>query len=108
MSALTPKQADLLAFIRQYQEYRHSTPSFEEMKEGLGLASKSGIFRMVNALQERGYIRRLPNRARAIEVVEKPVLIDRPAPQFSPLRDFSTSAILRELDRRGVTVSTAA
>lgn len=69
---LTPKQQKLLAFIQDRLADGGVSPSFEEMKDALGLKSKSGIHRMISALEERGFLRRLPNRARALEVL-KPI-----------------------------------
>ena len=69
---LTPKQYELLNFIHQRMKERGIPPSYDEMKEALGLRSKSGIHRLITALEERGFIRRLPHRARAIEIVRLP------------------------------------
>ena len=69
---LTHQQEKLLQFINNFQLKSNITPSFDEMKDGLGLKSKSGIHRMLSALEERGYIRKLNNRARAIEVLKFP------------------------------------
>ncbi len=69
---LTAKQHELLHFIQQRLDASGISPSFEEMKEALGLKSKSGIHRLISALEERGFLRRLPNRARALEVVKLP------------------------------------
>ncbi len=69
---LTPKQYELLKFIHQRVKERGIPPSYDEMKEALGLRSKSGIHRLITALEERGFIRRLPHRARAIEIVKLP------------------------------------
>ncbi|MFT3965735.1 MAG: transcriptional repressor LexA [Sphingobium sp.] len=69
---LTAKQQQLLLFIKQHLERGGVSPSFEEMKEALDLKSKSGIHRLISALEERGFIRRLPNRARALEVLKLP------------------------------------
>ena len=69
---LTTKQKDLLAFLTKYLAEHQVSPSFDEMREAVGLASKSGIHRLVSALEERGYIRRLANRARAIEIIRQP------------------------------------
>ena len=66
---LTAKQHELLHFIQQRLDASGISPSFEEMKEALGLKSKSGIHRLISALEERGFLRRLPNRARALEVL---------------------------------------
>lgn len=69
---LTAKQHELLRFIQQRFDDGGISPSFEEMKEALGLKSKSGIHRLISALVERGFLRRLPNRARALEVLRLP------------------------------------
>ena len=63
---LTAKQHELLLFIQRKLEESGISPSFEEMKDALDLKSKSGVHRLISALEERGFIRRLPNRARAI------------------------------------------
>ena len=65
---LTAKQHQLLTFIQSRLEEGGISPSFEEMKDALDLKSKSGVHRLISALEERGFIRRLPNRARALEV----------------------------------------
>jgi len=92
---LTPKQHELLTFIHNRLEDEGVSPSFEEMKEALDLRSKSGIHRLINALEERGFIRRLPNRARALEVMKLPEGLERArkaaallaaAPAASPAR----------------------
>ncbi|WP_088184079.1 transcriptional repressor LexA [Sphingobium sp. Z007] len=78
---LTPKQQELLSFIQTRLDEGGVSPSFEEMKDALDLRSKSGIHRLINALEERGFIRRLPNRARALEVLKLPDAMHRaPAP----------------------------
>ncbi|NOW44648.1 repressor LexA [Novosphingobium sp. SG751A] len=69
---LTRKQHELLRFIQSSLEESGVSPSFEEMKEALDLKSKSGVHRLISALEERGFIRRLPNRARALEVLRQP------------------------------------
>ena len=69
---LTAKQHELTPFIQQRLEETGISPSFEEMKEALDLKSKSGVHRLISALEERGFIRRLPNRARALEVIKQP------------------------------------
>lgn len=93
---LTRKQHELLTFIQVRLEQSGISPSFEEMKEALDLKSKSGVHRLISALEERGFIRRLPNRARALEVlrqpdsaVSKPAAVREPAAQsavVTPLR----------------------
>ena len=69
---LTRKQHELLCFIHDRLAETGVSPSFEEMKEALDLKSKSGVHRLISALEERNFIRRLPNRARALEVVRMP------------------------------------
>ncbi len=69
---LTRKQHELLMFIHERMKESGIPPSFDEMKDALDLRSKSGIHRLITALEERGFIRRLPNRARALEVVKLP------------------------------------
>ncbi|MFN3827553.1 MAG: transcriptional repressor LexA [Micavibrio sp.] len=69
---LTRKQKDLLLFIHERMQQGDVAPSFEEMKDALGLKSKSGIHRLISALVERGYLERLPHRARALEVRKLP------------------------------------
>src|ERR1700716_2225341 len=73
-SMLTRKQFELLRFIHERLKEAGVPPSFDEMKDALDLRSKSGIHRLITALEERGFIRRLPNRARAIEVIKLPEL----------------------------------
>ncbi|KTR84859.1 transcriptional repressor LexA [uncultured Novosphingobium sp.] len=82
---LTRKQHELLRFIQVRLEDTGISPSFEEMKEALDLKSKSGVHRLISALEERGFIRRLPNRARALEVLKQPENITtKPAVRKSP------------------------
>lgn len=69
---LTAKQRELLVFIQRRLEESGVSPSFEEMKDALDLKSKSGVHRLISALEERGFIRRLANRARALEVLKEP------------------------------------
>jgi repressor LexA len=73
---LTRKQYDLLHFIHSRLQRDGVPPSFDEMKDALDLRSKSGIHRLITALEERGFIRRLPHRARAIEIVRLPETLD--------------------------------
>ena len=94
---LTRKQHELLMFIHERLKESGIPPSFDEMKEALDLASKSGIHRLITALEERGFIRRLPNRARALEVLRLPESI---APGLNPSRKFSPSVIEGSLGRR--------
>jgi repressor LexA len=69
---LTRKQSELLIYIQDRLKESGVSPSFEEMKDALALKSKSGVHRLISALEERGFIRRLPNRARALEVLRLP------------------------------------
>jgi repressor LexA len=69
---LTRKQSELLTYIQARLAESGISPSFEEMKEALALKSKSGVHRLISALEERGFIRRLPNRARALEILRMP------------------------------------
>ena len=77
---LTRKQHELLMFIHERLKETGVSPSFDEMKEALDLASKSGIHRLITALEERGFLRRLPHRARALEVVRLPEQATTTAP----------------------------
>ena len=84
---LTKKQYDLLKFLNNKITANGVAPSFEEMKNELGLKSKSGIHRLITSLQERGFVRRLPHRARALEVLKLPENINQPIKlkhQFKP------------------------
>lgn len=80
---LTQRQRQLLQFIQQYMLSHGVPPSFDEMRGALNLRSKSGIHRLISGLEERGYLRRLPYRARALEVVRQPIetvhVAERPA-----------------------------
>jgi repressor LexA len=87
---LTRKQQELLLFIHERMKESGIPPSFDEMKDALDLASKSGIHRLITALEERGFIRRLPNRARALEVIKLP---EAYSPSLQPRRGFSPSVI---------------
>lgn len=75
---LTRKQLELLDFINTHMQREGVPPSFDEMKEALDLRSKSGIHRLITALEERGFIRRLAHRARAIEILKLPEAMERP------------------------------
>ena len=93
---LTRKQHELLRFIQERLREAGVPPSFEEMKEALDLKSKSGIHRLITALEERGFIRRLPNRARAIEVIRLP----ESAAGTPPRGRFNPSVVEGGLARR--------
>ena len=83
---LTKKQRDLLLFINERLHENGVAPSFDEMKDALNLKSKSGIHRLIGALEERQFIRRLPNRARALEILRLPNSEEKSAPDnlFKP------------------------
>ncbi len=82
---LTKKQYDLLLFIHERVQRDGVSPSFDEMKEALDLRSKSGIHRLITALEERGYIRRMAHRARAVEILRLPENIESQRPKgFRP------------------------
>jgi repressor LexA len=94
MNMLTRKQHELLTYIHGKLAETGVSPSFEEMKDALELKSKSGVHRLISALEERGFLRRLPNRARALEVVKIPevksgnvVELKRPMPPPAPAND---------------------
>jgi len=91
---LTAKQRELLMFIRQRLGEDGVSPSFDEMREALDLKSKSGVHRLISALEERGFIRRLPNRARALEVLKLPEAATNAAAVVAPtqLRPVRTAA----------------
>jgi repressor LexA len=94
---LTRKQHELLMFIHERLKEAGVPPSFDEMKEALDLRSKSGIHRLITALEERGFIRRLPHRARALEILKLP---ESMSPSLSSAtRGFSPSVIEGSLGR---------
>jgi len=82
---LTRKQHELICFIEDRLAETGISPSFEEMKDALDLKSKSGVHRLISALEERGFIRRLPNRARALEVTKLPEGLKRATPATAPM-----------------------
>ena len=92
---LTRKQFELLRFVHERLKESGVPPSFDEMKDALDLRSKSGIHRLITALEERGFIRRLPNRARAIEVIKLPETVG----QGGGRRGFTPSVIEGNLGR---------
>jgi repressor LexA len=95
---LTPKQKELLLFIHERLKETGVPPSYDEMKDALDLRSKSGIHRLITALEERGFIKRLPHRARALEIIRLPEpsqpSFRRSSPGFSP-------AVIEGSRRRG-------
>ncbi|MBX9777951.1 MAG: transcriptional repressor LexA [Xanthobacteraceae bacterium] len=96
---LTRKQAELLRFIHERLKEAGVPPSFDEMKDALDLRSKSGIHRLITALEERGFIRRLPNRARAIEVIKLPDSVAHGMGGTGRSRGFTPSVIEGNLGR---------
>lgn len=86
---LTAKQRELLLFIDNRLKESGISPSFDEMREALDLKSKSGVHRLISALEERGFIRRLPNRARALEVIKLPDT--RPSASVTPIRPVTAA-----------------
>lgn len=96
---LTPKQKELLMFIHERLKESGVPPSFDEMKEALDLRSKSGIHRLITALEERGFVRRLPHRARAMEIIKLPESV--PQGIAARGRGFSPSVIEGSLGREG-------
>src|ERR1051325_5308489 len=93
---LTRKQFELLRFVHERLKETGIPPSFDEMKDALDLRSKSGIHRLITALEERGFIRRLPNRARAIEVIKLPESVSQ---SLGVRRGFTPSVIEGDLGR---------
>lgn len=90
---LTSKQRDLLIFIHERLEHDGISPSFDEMKDALGLKSKSGVHRLISALEERGFLRRLAHRARALEVQRLPD--DYAAKNIEPISNRRVAALQR-------------
>lgn len=90
---LTKKQRDLLLYINDYTQKTGLSPSFEEMKKGLDLKSKSGIHRLINALVERGFLERMPNKARALEVKKLPENMASVTGVSSPKQKTSVSTL---------------
>lgn len=93
---LTAKQDELLALLRAKEAAGERTPSYQELTDLLGLNSKSGVFRLLDALEERGFIARISNRARSITLVEQ-----QPA---AMLLNFSDRDLIREIEWRGYRV----
>jgi repressor LexA len=100
---LTRKQFELLRFIHERLTEAGVPPSFDEMKDALDLRSKSGIHRLITALEERGFIRRLPNRARAIEVIKLPDSVGHGLGSARS-RGFTPSVIEGDLGRVRTTI----
>ena len=97
---LTRKQHELIRFIQVRLEESGVSPSFEEMKEALDLKSKSGVHRLISALEERGFIRRLPNRARALEVIRQPEDVSSQMPARAANLNSAAAAVVRPPEAR--------
>ncbi len=99
---LTAKQHELLSFIYHRLGETGISPSFDEMREALELKSKSGVHRLISALEERQFIRRLPNRARALEILKMPDLaVAKSAPMVAPTRIRAAANDLIEIPMHG-------
>jgi repressor LexA len=97
---LTPKQYELLTYIDRHLKQTGFSPSFEDMKDALQLKSKSGIHRLILALEERGFISRRPNRARALEVLRVPENTSGRTPAEEPAQSFSPNVIRGDFTSR--------
>lgn len=102
MIGLTPKQKHLLEYLKSFIGENDYPPSFDEMKLACGLKSKSGVHRMLSALEERNHIRRLPHRARAIEI-----LPDAPDPETVAGVISGIQGILRDASHEHISKSAA-
>jgi repressor LexA len=100
---LTRKQYDLLMFIHKRVQRDGVSPSFDEMKEALDLRSKSGIHRLITALEERGFIRRLAHRARAVEIIRLPENVEDTRPNRGGFRPSVIEGDLAQQDSFGRT-----
>lgn len=100
MRGLTRRQRDLLDFIGAYMATESFAPSYQEMADGIGLRSKSGIHRLLDGLEERGLIQRLPNRARCVEILETPRTLLKPIVARPLLRE-DTDTLIAEIEARG-------
>jgi repressor LexA len=98
---LTPKQKELLLFINERLRESGIPPSFDEMKEALDLRSKSGIHRLITALEERGFIRRLPHRARALEILKLPEAVSSSYRENNNVRRMPPSVVEMKRPNRG-------
>jgi repressor LexA len=98
---LTPKQKELLLFINERLRESGIPPSFDEMKEALDLRSKSGIHRLITALEERGFIRRLPHRARALEILKLPEAVSSAYREKSNVARMPSSVVEMKRPNRG-------
>lgn len=100
---LTPRQSECLAFIRAYIAANGIAPSITELADGIGNRSKSAVTAMMRSLEERGYIRRLPHKARAIEVIEQ-----QPATQSVALNPEIARLVRSYAEQEGIQTDTAA
>jgi repressor LexA len=96
---LTPKQRECIDYLQFYTHTNGYSPSFVEIMGAMGIHSKSGVHRLLAALEERGYIYRLKNRKRAIQIVDYP--------ELGMLRSYSDQSLLEECTRRGLIKFTA-
>lgn len=98
---LTQRQRQLLQFIQQYMQANGVPPSFDEMRGALNLRSKSGIHRLISGLEERGYLRRLPYRARALEIVRQPIeTVHVAEPAAAPVETGTSNVVQGSFGRR--------
>jgi repressor LexA len=104
---LTPKQKELLLFINERLKESGVPPSYDEMKDALDLRSKSGIHRLITALEERGFIRRLPHRARALEIVKLPEIAQRSGPRATNSAPRFAPSVIEGSRKRGFSDSAA-
>jgi repressor LexA len=101
---LTKRQRELLVFLTTHVGETGVVPAYQEMADAVGLASKAGIHRMVLALEERGYIKRIPNRARAIEITRFPDAADKEATRYAMdvARSLSVEALKSILEEKAL------
>lgn len=104
---LTKKQHELLQFISIKLEESGVSPSFDEMRDALNLRSKSGIHRLITALEERGFIRRLPHRARALEVIKMPDSTEKQPTKLRLVKNHSAPVSPRPYNARPIEVANA-
>jgi repressor LexA len=104
---ITHKQRELLVLIRDRLADEGVPPSFDEMKDALGLKSKSGIHRLITGLEERGFIKRMPHRARALEITRMPDGIDAKAKQSGKTRKSSIPANMPMPSMAAISAATA-
>jgi repressor LexA len=107
-AGLTAMQAELLSYLRSRENGGQITPSYDEMSVAVGLATKSGIHRLIVALQARGYITRIPGASRSIQCTHRPATATEPAALGkSRLSQFTVGQLIGELETRGMKVMAA-